>query len=189
MNRKAGQAAWGRALAIVVFVGGILGLPDAGGAASQTPASQTSGGETWTPLQRAKVFLAAGDYRRAVQACQQEVDRRPSAASYLYLTYVYHALDGYLEHLAKTDQWVKVEQAYVNLAGTGPMDLVDPQDVLSRIAKEVIQGSARQQSDVTAAMAVRLDQELVNRLWQEQTAFRKAHPDTWWSSIPDAWTW
>ena len=39
-----------------------------------------------THLQRAKVFLAAGDYRRAVEACRQEVLEHPSAESYLYLT-------------------------------------------------------------------------------------------------------
>lgn len=184
MNGKNEQSVWRHALVSVVLGVWFVGLPVMIGAADRTPAE-----DAWTPLQRAKVFLAAGDYRRAVQACQQEVDQRPSAASYLYLTYVYHALDGYLEHLAKTDQWVRVEQLHLNLASSGPLDLVDPPDVLSRIAKEVIQGSARQQSDVTAAMAVRLDQELVNRLWQEQTAFRKAHPDSWWSSIPDAWNW
>ena len=55
-------------------------------------------------LSRAKVFLQAGDFRRAVDACQEEVRERPSAASYLYLTYVYQALDRYLEHLAQTDE-------------------------------------------------------------------------------------
>ena len=56
-----------------------------------------------TNLQRAKVFLAAGDFRRAVEACQQEVQESPSAESYLYLTYVYQALDAYVRRwLRKT---------------------------------------------------------------------------------------
>ena len=53
------------------------------------------------PLERAKVYLAAGDYRRAVEACQLNIDQSPSVESYVYLIYVYHALDGYLELLAK----------------------------------------------------------------------------------------
>src|SRR6478609_5896496 len=52
-----------------------------------------------THLQRAKVFLAAGDYRRAVEACRQEVQEHPSARSYLYLTYVYQALAAHVESL------------------------------------------------------------------------------------------
>ena len=54
-------------------------------------------------LQRATVFLNAGDYRQAVEACQAEVREAPSVRSYVFLTYVYHALNGYLEHLASTD--------------------------------------------------------------------------------------
>ena len=60
------------------------------------------------PLARAKVYLAAGDYRRAVEACQMNVDQSPSVESYVYLIYVYHALNGYLEWLAQRDEWVKV---------------------------------------------------------------------------------
>lgn len=140
-------------------------------------------------LERAKIFLAAGDYRRAVEACQHLIDEDPSAASYVYLTYVFHAIDGYLEHLSKTDQWVKVEHVFLNLSATGPLDLVDPPDVLAKIAKEVIQGSVRQQSDVTAAMAARLDENLVARLWKQQTALREAHPDRWWALVPEGWGW
>jgi len=140
-------------------------------------------------LQRAKVFLKAGDYRHAVEACQAELQDDPSARSYVYLTYVYHALDGYLEHLATTDQWVRVEQLYVNLATGRTEDLVDPPDVLARIAKELIQQAVQRQADVTAAMAARLDETLVNRLWKEQTAWRQARPADWWSGVPPEWQW
>lgn len=140
-------------------------------------------------LQRAKVFLKAGDYRRAVEACQAEVQASPSAQSYVYLTYVYHALNGYLEHLAAADQWVRVEQLYLNLATGRPEDLVDPPEVLARIAKELIQQAVQRQADVTAAMAARLDEASVNRLWQEQTAWRQARPTDWWSGVPPEWRW
>lgn len=140
-------------------------------------------------LARAKVYLAAGDYRRAVEACQREIDESPSAASYVYLTYVYQALDGYVEHLAKIDRWVGIEQLYRSLALTSSQDLMDPPEVLARIAKEMIQDGARRQSDVTAAMAGRLDQETVKRLWKIQTAWRAAKPEGWWASVPDEWGW
>jgi tetratricopeptide (TPR) repeat protein len=140
-------------------------------------------------LRLAKIFLAAGDYRRAIESCQRQIDDHPSAESYVYLTYVYQAIDGYLEHLAKTDQWLKVEQVYLNLASNKTEDLADPPSVMARIAKEMIQGSVRDQADVAAAMAVRLDKETVNRRWQEQTAWRTANPDSWWFGVPDAWGW
>lgn len=140
-------------------------------------------------LQRAAVFMMAGDYRQAVEACQAEVRDFPSARSYTFLTYVYHALDGYVAHLAGTDQWVRVEQLYVNLAAARTEDLLDPPDVLARIAKEVIQQAVQRQADVTAAMANRLDHALVTRLWQEQTAWRQARPDDWWASAPPQWQW
>lgn len=142
-----------------------------------------------TNLHRAKVFLAAGDYRHAVEACQREVEETPSAQSYIYLTYVYQTIDGYLEAMAKADRWVAVEQLYLNLATRAVEDLTDPPDVLARIAKELTQESVRRQSDVTAAMATRLDKATAERLWQQQTAWRAAHPDDWWSGVPAAWNW
>lgn len=142
-----------------------------------------------TNLQRAKVFLAAGDYRHAVEACQMDVAVAPSAQSYVYLTYVYQAIDGYLDAMAKADRWVAVEQLHLNLATKQVEDLTDPPDVLPRIAKELIQESVRRQSDVTAAMATRLDKATTERLWTQQTAWRKAHPDDWWSGVPEAWNW
>ncbi|HJU05986.1 MAG TPA: hypothetical protein VJ692_12620 [Nitrospiraceae bacterium] len=53
--------------------------------------------------------------------------------------------------------------------------------------KEMIQTSVRQQSDMAAAMAVRLNRTTVDRLWMQQTAWRKARPDDWWADVPDEW--
>jgi len=140
-------------------------------------------------LSRAAVFLAAADYRHAVEMCQKEVEEAPSAESYVYLTYAYHALNGYLDHLAKTEQWVKVEQLYVNLAFHDLDALTDPPGILARMAKEIIYESAGRQADVTAAMAARLDEAAVDRLWKQQTAWRKARPDSWWAGAPPEWGW
>jgi hypothetical protein len=140
-------------------------------------------------LGRAKVFLAAGDYRHAVEMCQKEVEEAPSAESYVYLTYAYHALNGYLEHLAKTEQWVKVEQLYVNLAFRDLDALTNPPDILARMAKEIIYESANRQADVSAAMAARLSEAATARLWKQQTAWRAARPDSWWTGPPPEWNW
>lgn len=140
-------------------------------------------------LHRAKVFLAAGDFRRAVEACRQEVQEFPAAESYLYLTYVYHALDAYVESLARTDRWVQLEHLYLNLVSGEPEALVDPSNVLVRIEKELIQSAARQQADVTAELASRLDKSVVERLWTQQAAWRKKNPDGWWFAIPPEWQW
>lgn len=142
-----------------------------------------------TNLQRAKIFLAAGDFRRAVDACRQEVQEHPSARSYLYLTYVYQALDAYVESLARTDQWVAMEHLSLNLSSGGPEELLDPPNVLARMAKEMIQAAARQQADVTAELATRLDPSVVTIVWPQQTAWRKAKPDGWWLTIPPDWQW
>ncbi|KXK05140.1 MAG: hypothetical protein NBKEAIPA_00931 [Nitrospirae bacterium] len=45
-----------------------------------------------------------------------------------------------------------VEQLYLNLAHRHTEDLVDPPGGLARMAKEMIQSSVRQQSDIAAAM-------------------------------------
>jgi len=140
-------------------------------------------------LTRAKVFLAAGDYRHAVEACQREVEDAPSAQSYVYLVYVYQAIDGYLNAMATADRWVAIEQLHLNLATKNVEDLTDPPDVLPRIAKELIQESVRRQSDVAAAMAARLDKATTERLWKQQAAWRTAHPDDWWRGVPEAWGW
>lgn len=140
-------------------------------------------------LRRAKVFLAAGDYRRALDACLFHLWDQPSVESYVYLTYVYHAIDGYMEHLAAEDRWVAVEHLFHNLGARGATDLIDPPDVLARMAKEIMHGAVQKQADVTSAMAARLDRDTVNRLWKEQAAWRAARPDDWWTGVPDAWGW
>ena len=155
-----------------------------GQAVAETPSRPSP-----TNLERAKVFLAAGDYRQALEACLREVKESPSVESYVYVTYVYHAIDGYLDHLSKHDQWVQVGHLYLNLGGRGVEDIIDPPDVLARMAKEIMQLGLHKQSDISAAMAARLDEHTVNRLWEEQTAWRKARPDDWWAGVPAAWNW
>ena len=140
-------------------------------------------------LQRAKLYLAAGDYRRAMEACQQYLDNTPSVEGYVYLAYVYEAIDGYLDALAKRDEWVKVGQLSLNLTARDALDLIDPPNVLPRMAREIIHEGIRQQFDVTAAMANRIDKDQTDQLWAQQTAWRKAHPDGWWAGVPDAWGW
>ncbi|MBA5865548.1 MAG: hypothetical protein GDA67_02500 [Nitrospira sp. CR1.3] len=148
-----------------------------------------TGEVSFTDLQRAKVYLAAGDFRRAIDACRHEVDARPSAEAYLYLTYVYQGLDAYVEFLAKADQWVTLERLYLSLVTGKPEDLVDSPDVLARIAKELVQSGARQQADIAAAMATKLDPAVVSLVWPQQTAWRKAKPDEWWFGVPPEWQW
>ncbi|MBD0315062.1 MAG: hypothetical protein ICV75_00070 [Nitrospiraceae bacterium] len=142
---------------------------------------------TSPPLAKMNLYLTAGDYRRALEACQRSIDDAPSAATYVHLTYVYHAIDAYLEHLAKEERWITVEHLYLNLASRGTEDLVDPPGGLARMAKEMIQLSVRQQSDVSAAMANRLEKAEVDRLWTQQAKWRAIHPGTWWQSFPAAW--
>jgi hypothetical protein len=166
---------WG--VAVIVSVTGC-----GAAASSLAPAPPTN-------LERAKVFLAAADFRRAVEACRQELLERPSARSYLYLTYVYQALDAYVESLAKADQWVAMEHLSLNLSSGGVDELLDPPNVLARMAKEMIQAAARQQADVTAEQATRLDPSVVAVVWPQQTAWRKAKPGSWWLTVPPEWAW
>jgi hypothetical protein len=147
----------------------------------------TVSGQASPIITRLHLYLAAGDYRRALELSQREIDEAPSAASYIHLTYVYHAIDGYLEHLSQEERWTAVEHLYLNLAYRDTEDLVDPPGGLARMAKEMIQTSVRQQSDVSAAMAARLDKAESDRLWSEQTRWRSANPKTWWQGIPMAW--
>ena len=154
------------------------------GAVSSTPDSTHP-----AHLQRGRIMLAAGDFRRAVEACRQEVQEHPSARSYLYLTYVYQALDAYVESLAKSDYWVGMEHLYLNLTSGSPEELLDPPNVLARMAKEMIQAATRQQSDVTSELATRLDPSVVAVVWPQQTAWRKAKPEGWWFGVPPEWPW
>ena len=139
---------------------------------------------THSSLAKANLFLAAGDYRRALEACQREIDDAPSAASYIHLTYVYQAIDAYLEHLLQKERWMAIEHLYLNLAYRDTEDLIDPPGELARMAKEMIQASVRQQSDVSAAMANRLDKAESDRLWVEQAQWRATNPEIWWQGVP-----
>ncbi len=151
--------------------------------------AESSAQKVRSPLARAKVYLAAGDYRRAVEACQMNVDQSPSVESYVYLIYVYHALDGYLEWLAERDEWVKVGQLSLSMVNRGTMDLVDPPDLLARMAKELLHEGIRQQYDLVAGMANRLDRSRVDQLWLEVQAWEKRHLEDWWAGVPEQWQW
>ena len=140
-------------------------------------------------LHHAKVYVSAGDYRRAVEACQRYIDVHPSVEAYVYLAYVYETIEGYLKALTKNDEWVKVHHLSLNLTSRTMMDLIDPPDVLPRMAREVIGEGVRQQFDVTASMANRLDRTRTEELWAQQTAWREAQPDRWWAGVPEAWGW
>lgn len=141
------------------------------------------------PLAHAKVYLLAGDFRRAVEACQENIDRNPSVESYVYLAYVYQAIDGYLGSLAKQEDYVKVEQLALNLTARDILDLIDPPNVLPRMAQELIHEGIRQQFDGTAAMANRLSRTRTDELWAQQTHWRELKPDSWWTGTPDEWQW
>jgi hypothetical protein len=138
-------------------------------------------------LIKTNLYLAAGDYRRALESCQKEIDDAPSVTSYIHLTYVYQAIDAYLEHLSQEERRMAVEHLYLNLAYRDTGDLVDPPGGLARMAKEMIQTSVRQQSDVSAAMANRLDKAESDRLWVDQSQWRVTNPKAWWQSLPPAW--
>jgi len=140
-------------------------------------------------LSRAKVYLVAGDYRRAVEACQRNIDLSPSVEAYVYLAYVYQAIDGYLGSLVKQEDYVRVEQLSLNLTAREIIDLIDPPNVMPRMAQELIHEGIRQQFDVTAAMANRLNRARTDELWSQQTHWREAKPDSWWVGVPDAWKW
>ena len=169
---------------LALWVSAPIGFTAAGTADSASPSSPALG-----HLARARVYLAAGDYRRAVEACQQEVHERPSARSYTFLTYVYHAIDGYLEQMAGQDRWGAVEGLYWNLAYRDAQDLVDPPGGLARMAKEMIRESVRHQADMHAAMATRLDRGITDALWVQQKAWRLSAPDRWWSGVPEEGNW
>ncbi len=150
-----------------------------GHGAASAESGQMSAVTAHPTLAKANLFLAAGDYRRALEACQRAIDDAPSAAHYIHLTYVYQAIDAYLEHLSQEERWMAVEHLYLNLAYRDTEDLVDPPGGLARMAKE--------QSDVSAAMANRLDKAESDRLWVEQTQWRAANPKTWWQGMPAVW--
>ena len=140
-------------------------------------------------LHRAKIYVEAGDYRRAIEACQDYIDDYPSVEGYVYLAYVYEAIEGYLTSLQKNDDWMKVGQLSLNLMTREMIDLIDPPSVMPRMTREMIGDGIRQQFDVTAAMANRLDKKRTDQLWQQQAAWRETNPDNWWATVPDDWRW
>jgi tetratricopeptide (TPR) repeat protein len=140
-------------------------------------------------LAHAKIYLEAGDYRRAVEACQRYIDLNPSVEAYVYLAYAYQALDGYLDFLVRQEDYVKVEQLALNLTAREIIDLIDPPNVMPRMAQELIHEGIRQQFDLTAAMANRLSRQRTDELWTQQALWREANPDSWWAGVPDAWKW
>ena len=166
------------AIGLSIIVAGQLTVEAQG---QMAPVSRTS------IVERTGLFLMAGDYRRALEACEQAIQERPSAEAYLQLTYVYQAIDAYLEQLSKDESWTAVEQLYLNLAYRHTEDLIDPPGGLARMAKEMIQTSVRQQSDLSAAMAVRLNKATADRLWQEQAQWRHTHLTEWWRAFPESW--
>jgi len=166
----------------IVFVG-LFGLLGISGILPEVVKGQTP------ELTRAKVFLGAGDYRRAVEACQRNIDQYPSVESYVYLAYVYQAIDGYLAYLVKQEDYVKVEQLSLNLTAREVIDIIDPPNVMPRMAQELIHEGLRQQFDITASMANRLNRARTDELWVQQAAWRKSQPDAWWAGVPTEWRW
>lgn len=165
-------------LGLLVMLGGEPAFGEPAAAVAGSPRAS---------LMKANIYLVAGDYRRALEACQREIDNAPSVEAYIHVTYVFHVIDAYLDHLSKEERWNTVEQLHLNLAYKDPQDLIDPPGGLARMAKEMIQTSVHQQADVSAAMATRLNKSEADRLWQQQTQWRAAHPQTWWTGMPDAW--
>ncbi len=168
---------------LIVFLSGMMESPSS--------MAQTSNGQTVvnTDLSRAKVYLQVGDYRRAVEACQRNIDQNPSVEAYVYLAYVYQATDGYLASLAKQEDYVKVEQLSLNLTAREVIDIIDPPNVMARMAQELIHEGLRQQFDITSAMANRLNRTRTDELWLQQSAWRKLQPDSWWAGVPREWPW
>ena len=162
------------------------GLLDVSNSRAEIDQQQTP---STTELARAKVFVQAGDYRRAVEACQRNIDQNPSVEAYVYLAYVYQAIDGYLASVVKQEDYVKVEQLSLNLTAREVIDIIDPPNVMPRMAQELIHEGLRQQFDITASMANRLNRARTNELWLQQSAWRESQPDSWWSGIPLEWKW
>jgi tetratricopeptide (TPR) repeat protein len=171
---------------LFIFIMALLGLLEPPNSLAQTEQVQVAAN---TNLARAKVFLQAGDYRRAVEACQRNIDHDPSVEAYVYLAYVYEAIDGYLAYLAKEEDYVKVEQLSLNLTAREVIDIIDPPNVMPRMAQELIHEGLRQQFDITASMANRLNRARTDELWLQQSAWRESQPNSWWAGVPMAWQW
>ncbi|MET0516151.1 MAG: hypothetical protein ABW047_12610 [Nitrospiraceae bacterium] len=155
---------------------------------SMSASADEAGQARYASLKRLATYLAATDYRRALEECQRELEADPSVEGYVHMTYVYHAIEAYLTFLERSEQWGAVEQLYLNLAHRDAQDLIDPPGGLARMAKETIQTSVQQQADLTAAMAARLDRVATERLWGQQRAWRAEHSEDWWTTVPEAWS-
>ncbi len=171
---------------LFIFIMALLGLLEPPNSLAQTEQVQVAAN---TNLARAKVFLQAGDYRRAVEACQRNIDHNPSVEAYVYLAYVYQAIDAYLAYLAKQEDYVKVEQLSLNLTAREVIDIIDPPNVMPRMAQELIHEGLRQQFDITASMANRLNRVRTDELWLQQSAWRESQPNSWWAGVPKDWQW
>jgi len=155
------------------------------------PASADEAGQTHSPpqgeLKKLATYLAAADYRGALEECRRRIEADPSVDGYVHLTYVYHAIGAYLTFLEGSEQWRAVEQLYVNLAHRNAQDPIDPPGGLAGVAKETIQANVQRQADLTAAMATRLDRKATERLRGQQRAWRAEHSQDWWTTVPEAW--
>ncbi len=171
---------------LFIFIVALWGLLEAPNSLAQTEKDHVAAN---TDLARAKVFLQAGDYRRAVEACQRYIDHHPSVDAYVYLAYVYEAIDGYLAYWVKQEDYVKVGQLSLNLTAREVIDLIDPPNVMPRMAQELIHEGLRQQFDITASMANRLNRARTDELWLQQSAWRESQPDSWWAGVPKEWPW
>jgi len=171
---------------LFILICGLWGMLDVHKSFAQTEQAQMPKN---THLAHAKVFLQAGDYRRAVEACQRNIDHHPSVEAYVYLAYVYQAIDGYLAYLAKQEDYVKVGQLSLNLTAREMIDIIDPPNVMPRMARELIHEGLRQQFDIAAFMANRLNRARTDELWLQQSAWRESHADDWWAGVPQEWQW
>ena len=171
---------------LFILLIGLWGLLNGSLSLAETDQTQTI---LKTDLARAKVFLKAGDYRRAVEACQRNLDHNPSVEAYVYLAYVYQAIDGYLAYLAKQEDYVKVGQLSLNLTAREVIDIIDPPNIMSRMAQELIHEGLRQQFDITSSMANRLNSVRTDELWVQQSAWRESQPNAWWAGVPEVWQW
>jgi tetratricopeptide (TPR) repeat protein len=182
---KRGNQAFTRwSLLVLIFT--LCGVLDTPNSLAQTEQNKVAANAY---LSRAKVYLQAGDYRRAVEACQRKIDHQPSVEAYVSLAYVYQAIDGYLAFLVKQEDYVRVEQLSLNLTAREMIDLIDPPNVMPRMAQELIHEGLRQQFDITASMANRLNRARTDELWMQQAAWRETHPDSWWTGVPEVWQW
>ena len=82
-----------------------------------------------------------------------------------------------------------MEHLSLNLVACRTEDLVDPPNVLARLAKELIRSAVQQQSDVTAALAICLDPAAVEPVWAQQTVWRTMRPDGWRFGVRPSWPW